>query len=145
MPTAPARAVEPEDCVRLTGVDFERSEILPPAAQAELVKPWLGACIDAATTGSLLAAVSEYFIDSGYITSRPYLREQDAGDGRLEISILTGTIEAVVDADSGMADRRIRAAFLFSGEILNLRELETALEALQSVASVEAELELRPG
>ena len=138
-------AAEAPACVVLVGVDFEQTEILPAAAQASLVEPWLGACIDAELTRELLAAVSDHLIASGYITSRPYLREQDISDGRLEVRVLVGTVEAVIDADSGVADRRISAAFLFSGDILNLRKLETALEALQAVASVEAELELRPG
>ena len=144
LPVAP-RAQEAAACVPLAGVDFEASEILPPAAQAAIVMPYLHSCIDSALTRGLLADVSDYFIAAGYVTSRPYLLEQDVGDGRLEIRILVGTVEAVVDADSGVSDSRIAAAFLFTGEVLDLRELETALEALQAVASVEAELEIRPG
>ncbi len=140
-----AQAVNGDTCTRLLEVEIAGSEIIPPHRQQALVAPFLGACIDAATTGKLLAALSDTLIASGYVTSRPYLVEQDVADGQLEIRILEGRIEAFVDAASGESDRRIAAAFLFTGEILNLRELETGLEALQRVASVDASLEIRPG
>jgi len=140
-----ARAANSGDCIRLLEVDIDGGGLVPPAAGRELAAPFIGECIDAAVTGDLLAALSDYLIAAGYITSRPYLVEQDISDGQLEIRILAGRIEAIVDADSGEPDRRIAAAFLFSGEILNLRELETGLEALQRVASVDASIDIRPG
>ena len=93
----------------------------------------------------MLAAISNYFIDNGYVTSRPYLLEQDASDGQIEIRILVGTVEAVIDADSGSRSGKIATAFLFSDEILNLRDLETSLEQIERVASVDASIEIRPG
>jgi len=141
----PGRAAVLADCIRLLEVDIDGGELLPPAAARELAAPFLGECIDAAITGELLAAIADFLIASGYITSRPYLVEQDISDGQLEIRVLAGRIEAIVDADSGKSDRRIAAAFLFNGEILDLRELETGLEALQRVASVDASIDIRPG
>ena len=138
-------AANSDDCIRLLEVDIEASELVPPQAGQELAAPFLGACIDAATTGELLTVLSDFLIASGYVTSRPYLVEQDVSDGQLEIRILEGRIEAIVDAQSGQSDRRLAAAFMFAGDILDLRELETGLEALQRVASVEATIDIRPG
>ncbi len=93
----------------------------------------------------MLSAISNYFIDNGYVTSRPYLLEQDVSDGQVEIRILVGTVEAVIDAASGSRSGKIATAFLFSDEILNLRDLETSLEQIERVASVDASIEIRPG
>ena len=134
-----------DTCVALIRIDIEANEILTPAARQELIRPFLGACIDAELPRQILSRISDYFIDNGYVTTRPYLLEQDISDGQIEIRILVGTIEAVVDADSGHGNTKITTAFLFNGEILNLRELETSLETIERVPSVQAEFEIRPG
>ena len=138
-------AAEPGGCNVLQRVDIEDRELVPQAKQADLVAPYIGRCIDADLTRGLLSAISNRLIEAGYVTSRPYLEEQDVADGVVEIRILPGRIEAIVDAETGSSDRNLAAAFLFAGEILNLRELETGLEALQRVESVEASIEIRPG
>lgn len=140
-----ARATETSGCIVLREVRIDDGEIIPQAARPELVAPFLDRCIDADLTRGLLSAISNWLIDSGFVTTRPYLVEQDIADGQIDIRILPGRIEAIVDAGTGKSDRNLAAAFLFAGEILNLRELETALEALERVESVEASIEIRPG
>jgi len=140
--SAPADAA----CIPLSGVDIEVDERLFPAAtRRELIDPLFGSCIDAALVRDILYRISGYFIDNGYVTTRPYLLEQDINDGRLDIRVLVGTIEAIVDADSGTSNRKIATAFLFSDGILNLRELESSLETVERAESVQAEFEIRPG
>ena len=140
-----AHAATEAECVALARVDIEASEILDDAGQALLTRPFLGRCIDGNLIREILSAISNDFIGRGYVTSRPYLLEQDISDGQIEIRILAGRVEAIVDADSGSSNGRIAAAFLFNSEILNLRELETSLEAIERVASVSASFEIRPG
>ena len=119
--------------------------MLSPRRAQALAAPFLGRCLDAESTQALLAAISNRLIADGYVTTRPYLQEQDVSDGRIEVSILPGRIEAVVDADSGRGSRRITGAFLFGGEILNLREIESSLEMIERVPSASATIEIRPG
>jgi len=138
-------AADDGDCVPLTAVNIEASSVLDPTEAQALVDPYLGACIDARLVREILATISAHFIEQGYVTSRPYLLEQDISDGTIEIKLLVGTIEAVVDADSGSSSASIAAAFAFNGEVLNLRELETALEAIERPQSVQASFEVRPG
>ncbi len=143
--TAQAPAADEQSCIILSGVDVEGSEVLSPVCGRELTEAFIGECIDADLTRDVLVAISDYFIENGYITTRPYLREQDISDGRIEVSILPGTVEAVIDSDSGESNSRITGAFLFNGEVLNLRELETSLEMIERVSSVESDFEIMPG
>lgn len=133
------------NCVALVSVDIAANEILSSTDSQVLVEPYLGACIDAELIRKLLSSVSDQLIASGYITSRPYLLEQDIGDGQIELRILAGFIEDIVDADSGEGNGKIATAFLFSDKILNLRQLETSLEQIERVPSVTANMEIRPG
>jgi hemolysin activation/secretion protein len=140
-----AQASSSDDCPVLSKVDIEANPLITEARQRELVAPYLGSCIDSDLIRQLLAAISNDFIENGYVTSRPYLQEQDVSDGQVEIRVLIGTVEAVIDAASGGRSGKISTAFLFSDEILNLRDLETSLEQIERVASVEASIEIRPG
>ncbi len=139
------QASSAEKCVALVVVDIEANEILSSTESRGLVEPYLGNCIDAALTRDLLSAISERLISNGYVTSRPYLLEQDISDGQIDIRILAGTVEAIVDAGSGDSNGKIATAFLFYDEILNLRELETSLEVIERVPSTTARIEIRPG
>jgi len=138
-------AASEAECVPLAGVDIETSEILDDAGQASLIRPFLGKCIDGNLIREILSAISNDFIGRGFVTSRPYLLEQDISDGQIEIRILVGRVEAIIDAESGTSNGRITTAFIFNSEILNLRELETSLEAIERVPSVSASFEIRPG
>ena len=132
-------------CIPLVRVDIEASEILTESDQPGLIEPFLDACIDSDLIRNILSAISNYIIGQGYVTSRPYLLEQDISDGQIEIRILVGTIEAIIDVDSGTGNGKIATAFMFNDEVLNLRELETSLEAIERLESVSASFEIRPG
>jgi hemolysin activation/secretion protein len=140
-----AQASAATHCVTLVSVDIETSEVLSAIESRDLVEPYLGACIDAELTRELLAVISDHLIANGYVTSRPYLLEQDISDGQIEIRILPGIIEKIIDADSGRGSGKITTAFLSTPEILNLREIETALERIERVSSITANIEIRPG
>lgn len=141
----PLAASDTTNCVPLVGVDIESSKILSPAESRDLVEPYLGTCITVETTRGLLSAISDRLISRGYVTSRPYVLEQDISDGQIEIRILPGTIEAIVDADSGDSNGKLVTAFFFNDDVLNLRDLETSIEMIERVPSVTAKIEIRPG
>lgn len=132
-------------CVELEKVRIADSPVLDASEAARLTDPFLGSCIDAATLREILAAISRYFIDEGFITTRPYLLEQDISDGEVEIELLVGRIEAIVDAETGASNASIAMAFAFNSDILNLRQLETSLEAIERPRSVQASFEIQPG
>ena len=132
-------------CTILERVVVNETRILSAAERARFGAEFRGRCIDAGLLREMLTTLSERYLELGYVTTRPYLGEQDVGDGVVEFDVVPGSIEKIVDTRTGEASQRLASAFLFVDEILNLRELETALETLQSVPSVNASFELRPG
>lgn len=142
---ASVQAASEIECSVLRSVDIDASGLPGGLDQATLTRPFLGSCIDAGLLRTILTQISNDFIARGYVTTRPYLLEQDISDGQIEIHILVGRIEAIIDADSGATNSRIATAFIFNDEVLNLRELETSLEAIERVDSVSASIEIRPG
>ena len=134
-----------EACIALKQIDLDDEVILTGAERQTLLSPFLGQCIDADLIQHLLSEISNRYIELGNVTTRPYLQQQDVNDGQISIQVITGKIETVINAETGVSDGKIATAFAFRSSILNLRSLETALEAIQRVPSVTAEFEIRPG
>jgi len=143
-----ARAQEPgnQQCVMLDRIDLDDGGILDEQRRARLFAEYLGRCIDASLLRRMLAALAQSYIELGYITTVPYLTEQNVADGQLDIRVVPGRVEAIVDKDSGRTNARINTAFAFQrGELLNLRDLETALEAMNRPPSIVARFDIKPG
>ncbi len=143
--SGPIDAADDADCTPLQALHIEANPVINAAAVQALSAPFLGSCISPQLLRELLAVFSSHFIDRGYVTTRPYLLEQDISDGEIDVKLLVGAVEAIVDAQSGESNWRIASAFAFNSEILNLRELETSLEIIERPQSVQASLEIRPG
>jgi hemolysin activation/secretion protein len=141
----PSRANEGSGCIEFKVIDVKENALLDSSAAFALVSTLEGRCIDAQLIRAILSRISAYFIEQGYVTTRPYLLEQDISDGEIAIEVLVGSVEAVVDADSGKSNASIASAFAFNDQVLNLRELETSLEAIERPQSVQATFEIRPG
>jgi hemolysin activation/secretion protein len=142
---ASAQVASAAECIALNRVDIVAAELVGESGLTMLPRPFLGQCIDSNLIRTILSEISNDLIARGYVTSRPYLLEQDISDGQIEVQILVGTIEAIIDADSGVTNGQITTAFMFNDEILNLRQLETSLEAIERARSVSANFEIRPG
>ena len=133
------------DCVALNVITIDSDSLLDPSTVQALSQTFEGNCIDARLIGDVLTAISDDFIKRGYVTTRPYLLEQDISDGEIEIEVLVGFVEAVIDAASGESNASITGAFAFNNKILNLRELETSLEVIERPRSIQASFEIIPG
>ena len=135
-----------QSCVKLHQVDVADSELLSKAEQDNLFQPYLGQCIDGKLLKALISDVSAFYMDRGDITTRAYLKSQNIQDGVIRISVMKGFVEDIVDADSHASNASIATAFAFQqGKILNLRDIETALEMVNRPSSVQASFAIKPG
>ncbi|MDA3946724.1 MAG: POTRA domain-containing protein [Helicobacteraceae bacterium] len=133
-------------CIRLKHIDLDENDILNHDSQDELFKDYYSQCIDSNRLKAILNDISRFYIDAGYITTKPYLKEQDVLDGQLDISVLRGYIENIVNAETKESNWKIKTAFILQkGEILNLRDLETSLEMVNRVPSSNSRFEIMPG
>jgi len=138
---------EPQSCVKLQQVDLhDTANFLNRKRQQKLFSPYMGQCIDGKLLKALIGNVSSFYMDRGYITTRPYLKKQVMADGQIDISVLQGTIENIVDTSTKTSNSRIKTAFAFqNGELLNLRDLETSLEMMNRPPSSDVKFEIKPG
>lgn len=132
-------------CIELDRIVIH-DESVNEQEQQKLFLPYLHQCMDGELVKALISDVANHYMSRGYITTRPYLKEQDITDGEIEISVLKGVTESIVEAKSGEPSGRTRSAFAFqTGAQLNLRDIETSLEMFNRPPSVDAKFNIKPG
>ena len=133
-------------CIKLKHIDLDENDILDKTTQDDLFSTYIGKCISITLLKKILNTASQYYIDHGYITTKPYLKEQNIKDGQLDIVVLRGKVKKIINNDTNRSDGRIKTAFIFQeGNTLNLRDLETSLEMMNRVPSSHSKFEIVPG
>ncbi len=134
-----------KSCFRLQHISIDDNELLSYQEKEQTIQPFLEKCINKKVLQSLLNKISQLYIEKGYITTKPYLTQQDISKGNLDISVFKGKIDKIVYKDSNTSDFRISTAFFRQVEtVLNLRKLETSLELFNRPASAQATFAIVP-
>ena len=98
----------------------------------------------------LMKAAQNALIARGYTTSRILAEPQDLTQGTLTLTVVPGRIRHINVDQSNIAQTHADRAILFNalpmkqGDILNLRDIEQALENLKRVPTVEADIQIAP-
>lgn len=130
--------------IALAGPDAAHFAWLVDALKGGAASP-LGRCLGAAGLNVALDHAQGLLLDRGWVTSRVLLQPQALADGRLTLTLLAGRVHAIRFADP--ADPRapaLTALPLRPGDLLNLRDIEQALENLKRVPTVEADIVIEP-
>lgn len=141
----PPPASEDERCFEIRSIRLQGAALISASRQRELLKPFEHQCLGSGQLNELLKAITQYYLDRGYVTSRAYLPQQDLSDGELEVLVVEGRLEGL-DGSAIASPRELAMAFPGRpGAILDLRELEQLLDQLGRLPSRPAQLELVPG
>lgn len=148
-PPAPAEPVLPKPpgpCFTIERIRLEGADLISESDRRGLLAPFVGQCLGSEHIDALLKAITDHYLDRGYVTSRAYLPEQDLADGELEVLVVEGRLEGLEGAIDGPSADELTMAFPGRiGERLDLRELEQMLDQLGRLPSRRAEIELLPG
>lgn len=106
---------------------------------------FLGQCIGAQGVAWLIERTQKILVDRGFVTSRVLASPQDMSQGTLVLTLIPGRIHAIrlaapVDPRANLAT----ALPMKVGDILNLRDIEQALENLKRVPTAEADIQIEP-
>lgn len=119
---------------------------LSSSVREQIDKQFAGRCLGVAEIEQLLGEITKDYVLRGYVTTRAYLPAQDLSKGRLEITVVEGTIEKLRIEDKGRRGfapgNTIPAK---PGDVLNLRDLEQGIDQINRLASNRAALDLQPG
>ncbi|WIE50655.1 ShlB/FhaC/HecB family hemolysin secretion/activation protein [Pseudomonas sp. GM17] len=145
-PTVPTAPVDTR-CFPIKSIELKDADSLSASEQEHLLKPYIGQCLGVGQLNELLKVITDHYIEKGLVTSRAYLPEQDLSDGHLKIIVVEGRLEGVRGAaDNQLSERELAMAFPGKvGALVNLREIEQAIDQLNRLPSNQAQMELSPG
>ena len=106
----------------------------------------MGKCLGALGVGVLLERAQNALVAKGYVTSRILAQAQDLSTGQLLLTIVPGRIRAVRLELENEGTRTSLASALpaRAGDILNLRDIEQALENFKRVPGADADIQITP-
>ena len=118
---------------------------LDAASGADKTDSPMGRCLGAEGVSLVIKRVQNAVIARGYITTRVLAEPQDLQGGVLSLTVIPGRIHAIRFAEA--SDRRGNAWSALpatSGDLLNLRDIEQALENFKRVPTAEADIQIEP-
>ncbi|PAU66575.1 hypothetical protein BZL41_00955 [Pseudomonas sp. PIC25] len=130
--------------IRLIGEDSETFQWALRAANPP-EDPALGRCLGAGGINLTMKRIQNAIIERGYVTSRILAEPQDLKSGTLVLTVVPGRIRTI-----RFAEGTSRRATLWNalpaapGDVLNLRDIEQALENFKRVPTAEADIRIEP-
>jgi hemolysin activation/secretion protein len=106
----------------------------------------VGRCLGPEGVSVAAARAQGQLVRRGFVTSRVLIESQDLSGGTLALTLLPGRVGAIRFADGTPTRARWHNALpARAGDILNLRDLEQALENLRRLPTVQADIQITPG
>lgn len=147
MPTAESPCFK-IDRIELNG-DSERQfqwslahAVLAADGQPDLTLPH---CLGGQGINLMMRRVQNAIIAEGYITTRVLAGPQDLTSGILKLTLVPGVIRSVRLSETSDPDARYWTALAAGpGDLLNLRDLEQALENFRRLPTVDVDIEIQP-
>ncbi|CAK7019909.1 ShlB/FhaC/HecB family hemolysin secretion/activation protein [Saezia sanguinis] len=104
-----------------------------------------GRCLGTAGISIVMGRIQNAIITKGYVTTRILAAEQDLTTGTLALTVIPGQIRAIRWGEGSQIRTSWRTALpMREGDILNLRDIEQALEVFKRVPTADANIEIEP-
>lgn len=134
--------------IQLAGEDSQRFAWALPAVHRAgdgSPDPGRGRCLGARGINEVMRRVQNAIVARGFVTTRVLAQPQDLSAGTLTLAVLPGRIRAIRFTDpSDLRASHWNAMPANPGDLLNLRDLEQALENFKRVPTIEADLRIVP-
>lgn len=104
-----------------------------------------GSCIGSTGIGITIRRLQNELSRRGYVTTRVLAGPQDLTHGALTVTLIPGRVHAIRFAENTSTRATIANAIpMQTGDLLNLRAIEQALENLKRVPTTEADIRIEP-
>jgi hemolysin activation/secretion protein len=106
----------------------------------------IGRCVGLDGVSLLGKRAQDALLEAGWVTTRALIAPQNLTSGKLIITIVPGTVLSIVLAPDGQAKPSALSSALpmRPGDMLNLRDVEQALENFKRLPTVEADIQITP-
>ena len=108
--------------------------------------PASGRCLGTTGINLVMKRIQNAIIARGFVTTRVVAEAQDLQSGVLTLTVIPGRVRAIrFSADSDDRANAINAVPIRPGDLLNLRDIEQALENFKRLPTIDANIEIVPG
>jgi hemolysin activation/secretion protein len=137
----------PIERILLEGEDAENFQWVLAAANKteEDADVAIGSCLGTRGINLVMRRVQNAIVNRGYVTTRVVAEPQDLAPGTLKLTLIPGRIHSIRFAQG--TDARAtqwNAVPASPGDLLNLRDIEQALENFKRVPTAEADIQITP-
>ncbi len=106
--------------------------------------PAIGRCLGVGGANVAAERAQQALMARGFVTSRIVFEPQNLSSGRLTLTLLPGRIRAIRFATPDVRANAWNAVPAQPGDVLNLRDVEQALENFKRVPTAEADIQIKP-
>ncbi|MBD9398681.1 ShlB/FhaC/HecB family hemolysin secretion/activation protein [Pseudomonas sp. PDM11] len=132
------------DRISLVGEAAEQFQWALLAANPK-ADPAAGRCLGSRGINLTMKRIQNAIITKGYVTTRVLAGAQDLNSGVLTLTLLPGRISGIrFDEETNNRANSINAMPAKPGDLLNLRDIEQALENFKRVPTAEADIRILP-
>ncbi|MGJ7551709.1 ShlB/FhaC/HecB family hemolysin secretion/activation protein [Pseudomonas alloputida] len=132
-------------CWAVSGLRIIGNRQLPDQALEPALRERLLPCMGIDDINSLLRGITQQYVNAGFPTSRPYLRQHPRDDAPLDIVIVEGFVESIELAGPALP-LSLNGAFPgVLGQPLHLPDLEQGLDQLNRLRAYDLGMDLLPG
>jgi hemolysin activation/secretion protein len=102
-------------------------------------------CLGVIGINNALTHVQNHIVSQGFVTTRVLAAPQDIKTSTLQLTVIPGRVHAIrFSPAKGHYGARWNALPMNVGDVLNLRDIEQALENFKRVPTVEADIQIEP-
>lgn len=132
-------------CIDINKTIINNTEYLDIFEKEKIEKKYSNKCLNKDDFQQILSEITYYYISRGYITTRVYLVPQDLGNKILNIKVVEGKIENLIIKDNNKNSISKENVFPNAKDkVLNLRDIEQALDQINRLSSNNARLNIEP-
>lgn len=132
-------------CWPLRGVRLAGNRQFSSAELSDTLQPLIKPCMSPTQINQVLKAITQHYVQAGYLASRPYLANPLVAGGTLDIVILEGFVESIELSDPDLPLSLNSAFPSLLGQPLRLAELEQGMDQLNRLKAFDLDADLVPG
>lgn len=136
-------------CFDIDYIEISGANSLSLRSISKITDPFKDKCISLVDIQGVVKAITNIYLQKGYVTARVYIPEQDIKESHLfKLVVVEGKLSDIYDNGKQTSPYNgvMMSAFpRLKGEVLNMRDIEQGLDQMNRLSSNNAKSELLPG
>lgn len=138
-----AKSSEENNCYQINELQIQGARHLSKLELKQLSEKYKNHCINIEDIKGLIREITNIYVKKGYITSRAGIPPQNLQEGKLIVKVQEGYISSIEFADGKKI--KSNSLVILEDQILNLRDIEQAIDNINLLKSNNANVYLKPG